>query len=244
MPTLVVEASGQLASGVGVPVTPDDAEDLYSVFTARAELMGWSTTGARRRPRLWGMNDAALTVEADGSRIGWVQVGLGGGVEPVIALLPLIQCLHDALRRFGAVELSGLQVTGSELQSARSCTADLISGLNWFNAPPHAKSPAGIVIDDQSLEGRTDTELLASLQRLNTGGFEFGPQPTTLSVRQQARETPDGSIPTSDHSRLGLSVTLPESSATALAWALAIVVDATAASGPGLRSFTARVDVS
>lgn len=241
MPTLVVEAFGELESGVGMPLTSDDAEDLYSLFTARAELMGWSTTGGRRRPLLWGMNDAALTVGADGARIGWVQVGLQDGVEPVLALPALIQCFHDALGRFGVVDLSGLQVAGSELQSARSCAADLISGLNWFNAAPHAKSSAVIVIDDQSLEGRTDTELVASLQRLNTGGFEFGPQPTM--AHHQASETPDRSIPISDHSRLGMSVTLPEWSATAVAWALAIVIDTAGAGGPGLRSFTARLGV-
>lgn len=240
MPTLVVNAFGQLESGAGMPGTPDDAEDLYSVFRARAELMGWSTTGGRRRPPVWGMNDAALTMGADGSRIGWVQVGLEDGVEPAIALPALIQCFHDALSRFGAVELSGVQVTGGELQSARSCAADLISALNWFNAAPPAKSAAVIVIDDQSLDGRTDTELVATLQRLNTGGFEFGPVLTM--GHNHATETAGRPITTSEHSRLSMSVVLPEWSATAVAWALAIVIDATGASGPGLRSFTARLD--
>lgn len=240
MPTFVVEAFGQFPSGVGTPVTREGAEDLYSLFRARAELMDWSTTAGRRRPPLWGMNDAAPTVGADGPRIGWVQVGLQDGVEPVIALPALIQCFHDALRRFGAVELSGLQVTGSELRSARSCAADLIRGLNWFSAAPHAKTPAVIVVDDRALEGRTEKELVADLQRLNTGGFEFGPPPAM--AHDQASETPSRSIPTAEHSRLGLSVTLPEWSATAVAWALAIVVDATGTSGPDLRSFTARLD--
>jgi len=242
VPTLVIEAFGQLASGVGMPIPSDDAEeDLYSLFTAHSELMGWSTTGRRQRPVLWGMNDAALTVGADGSRIGWVQVELEDGVEPVTALPALIQCFHDALGRLGTVELSGLQVTGSELQSARSCSADLISALNWFNTAPRAMSPAAIVIDDQSLKGRTDTELVATLQQLNTGGFEFGPQ--LPMAHHHASETPDPSISTPGHSRLGVSVTLPEWSATAVSWALAIVIDATGASGPCPRSFTARLDV-
>ena len=50
-------------------------------------------------------------------------------------LLPaLIQCFDDALRRFGVVELSGLQVTANFLEPmTRSCTGDLVSMLNWFN---------------------------------------------------------------------------------------------------------------
>ncbi len=73
---LFVEAFGQLSPGTNQIDSEED--DLYSVFRARAGLMGWSTT-SDRRPMLWGMNDAELTAGIDASRIGWVQVGLNVG---------------------------------------------------------------------------------------------------------------------------------------------------------------------
>ena len=81
MSTLFLEAFGQLSPGTNL--IDAEEEDLYSVFRARAELMGWSTTSNRRRPMLWGMNEAELTAGTDASRIGWVQVGLDvGDLEP------------------------------------------------------------------------------------------------------------------------------------------------------------------
>ena len=76
MSTLFLEAFGQLSPGTNL--IDAEEEDLYSVFRARAELMGWSSTSIprSRRPMLWDMNEAELTVGTDASRIGWVQVGL------------------------------------------------------------------------------------------------------------------------------------------------------------------------
>ncbi len=73
---LFVEAFGQLTPGTGL--IDSEEEDLYSVFRARAELMGWSST-SDRRSLLWEMNEAELTVNEDSSRIGFVQVGLNVG---------------------------------------------------------------------------------------------------------------------------------------------------------------------
>lgn len=60
-PTLLLEAFGQLASDMAAIGTKE--EDLYSVFRARAELMGWSSTDPHPT-RLWGLEEAELT---DGS---------------------------------------------------------------------------------------------------------------------------------------------------------------------------------
>ena len=80
---LFVEAFGQLIRDESLEGVVSDEEDLYSVFRARAQLMGWSTTKARRRPLLWQINEAELTAGIDESRVGWVQVGLEvGDVEP------------------------------------------------------------------------------------------------------------------------------------------------------------------
>lgn len=235
--TLIVEAFGRLLPDMDVPGPPNGEEDLYSVFNARAELMGWSSTSARQRSSLWGMNDAALTPGSEASRIGWVQVGLDAGVEPVAALPAFVQCFDDALRRFGVVELTGLQVTGSELSSSGSCWNP---GLNWFNVVPNARSGALIVIDDASLTDRTAEELVARLEWQNTGPFAFGRQ-VGLPDRHSG-ERPDEFVPAPG--RLGVSVTLPEWTAAAAAWALAIVIDATGTNGSDRRALIARVEVS
>ena len=119
----------------------------------------------RRRVDLSEMNEADLTAGTGESRIGWVQVGLGevvepgnlelptpvqgytslpvlrrSAVEPPMVLPAPVQCFDDALRRFGAVEMAGLQVTESHLMpSTRSCLGDLVGVLNWFNTTQKAE---------------------------------------------------------------------------------------------------------
>ncbi len=237
--TLVVEAFGRLLPDMSMPGPPNGEEDLYSVFNARAELMGWSSTGTRRRSTLWGMNDAELTPGSDTARIGWVQVGLDPGVEPVVALPALVQCLDDALRRFGVVELTGLQVTGTDLSSSGSCPS-LGSALNWFNVVPNARSGALIVIEDESLVDRAAAELVARLEWLNTGPFVFGLQ---VGVPDRHSGEAPGDVAPSP-GRLGVSVTLPEWTAAAAAWALATVIDTTGTGGSDRRALTARVEVT
>ena len=87
--TLFLEAFGQLSRDTSLAGIVSEAEDLYSVFNTRAELMSWATTATqRRRVELWEMNEAELTAGTDASRIGWVQVGLGEVVEPGTLELP------------------------------------------------------------------------------------------------------------------------------------------------------------
>ena len=166
MSTLSLEAFGQLSPGTNL--IDSEEEDLYSVFRARAELMGWSTTSSHGRSLLWNMEEAELTAGIDVSRIGLVQVGLEVGDveqyrvpptpvpgwaalgvrqrpgEPSVALTALVQCFDDALRRFGDVELSGIQVTASGLApSTRSSAGGYLSSVgNWFTATLRARLSA------------------------------------------------------------------------------------------------------
>ncbi len=270
MPSMLfLEAFGQFLPGTDPSGIDSDEEDLYSAFRARAELMGWSTTSGRRRPLLWEMNEAELTAGIDTSRLGWVQVGLDVGdfeptrkrpapvsghgyaslgvrrraIEPAVVLPALIQCLYDALSRFGVVEMSALQVTANYLEPrTQSHAGELISMLNWFNLTPNGKADALIAFDQQLLGGYTETELVASLQRTNTGSFEFGPVvvvPGQHSIKPGV-EAPIRSI-FAAHSGLGVSVTLPEWTASAAAWALAVVIDAALAMAPDVRNFAVRL---
>ena len=88
----------------------------------------------------------------------------------------LAQCFDDALRRFGDIELFGIQVTAYDLDSdARSPAGELVSALNWFNTSLNGKADALIAFNQELLGGQTEAELVASLQWRNTGLFEFGP---------------------------------------------------------------------
>ena len=264
--TLFLEAFGELSPGTNL--IDSEEEDLYSVFRARAELMGWSSTSLPRprRPLLWEMEEAELTAGIDASRIGFVQVGLNVGdfeptrepsapvpgwaalpvrqraVAPAMVLPALVQCFDDAVRRFGDVELSGLQVTARSLDPSARCRAgDLISGLNWFNTTLKARADALIAFDHELLGGHTKAELVASLQRGNTGPFKFGP--VVAVPEQHAIKVQEWAFhPISPaHSGLGVSVTLPEWTASAAAWVLATVIDAARDLSPYVRSFAVRI---
>ena len=250
--TLFLEAFGRLSG----PATIDSREeDLHSVFRERAELMRWATT-SNDHPLLWSMEEAEITADTDTHRIGWVQVGLLdvgnfeparrssapmqgfayaplavllGDIAPALALPALVQCFDDALRRFGVVELSGLQVTASFLDGeAQSCISYLVSVLNWFNTAADTRAEAIVAFDENFLGGHAETELLGNLQWRNTGQFDFGPvvtAPGQHSIRIIGAETPIRSISPA-RSGLGISVTLPEWTPSAAGWVLASVVDA------------------
>ena len=67
---------------LATPTIDPEEEDLWSVFRARGELMGWSTT-ADDTPLLWSMEEAEITADTDPNRIGFAQVGLRvGPTEP------------------------------------------------------------------------------------------------------------------------------------------------------------------
>ena len=266
---LFVEAFGQLRRAVNSEgIVSEDEEDLYSVFRARSELMGWSANSAGRPP-LWDITEAELTTGIDAYRIGDVQVGLNVGdleptrepsapvlgyryaplgvrqraIEPSVALPALIQCFDDSLRRFGVVELSGLQVTANFLEPrTQSYIGDLVSQLNWFNTTLKGQADALISFDKEFLGGHSEAELVASLQRRNTGAFEFGP---VVAVPEQHSinvgvEAPFRFISPA-HSGLGVSVSLPEWTASAAGWVLAMVMDAARGSAPDVRNFAVRV---
>lgn len=250
--TLFLEAFGQLSREADRQGIVAGTADLYLVFSARAALMGWSTTpgrssaahiaGPRARPVLWWMSDAEWDAGNGTARIGWVQVELEAGVEPAQALPPLIQCFDDTLRRFGVVEISGLQMTASYLPAASESSAwDLRTGLNWFTPALGPRAEALVAFDSGLLQGRSGAEFVARLQRMSGSLFEFGPLvpvPAQHSIQIPVEAPIDVVL---SPAQWGVSVRLPEWSASAVAWALAVVVDAARASGPGTRNFSVRL---
>lgn len=263
---LFIEAFGQLMPNTSLIDSME--EDLYSVFRARAELMGWSATSSCDHALFWGMNDADLTAGNDASRIGWVQVSpevgnfelteessapvlglhyttIGGQqriIEPAVVLPALTQCFDDALRRFGDIELSAIQVTANFLAPTPQSCADLIGTLNWFNTAHKLKADAVIAFDQELLGGRGESELVASIRRTNTGSFKFG-QVVAVTEEHSVRaglENPIHAISPA-RSGLGVSVTLPEWTASAVGWVLATVIGAARTIAPDVSNFTIRV---
>ena len=164
-------------------------------------------------------------------------------VEPARFLLPLIQCLADALDRFGVVALTGFQVTADYIYP-RAATSDsrLMSGLNWFNASPGPPSHAIIAFDQDFLGGHSETKLERVFSDKRFKAFKFGPLvavPDDHAIRA-GTEWPIHSIEPA-RSGLGMSVTLPEWTASAAGWALAAVIDAAQDIAPEVRRFTVRV---
>ncbi len=194
------------------------------------------------------LSEPRLSFAAGGGRPGFGRFpGLRstGAVEPSIVLPALIQCFDDALRRFGVVELSGLQVTASYLEpSKRSAIGGIFSALNWFNIALKARADALVAFDNEFLWGHTEEKLAARFQWGNTGSFKFGP---VVAVPKQNQIKAPVEAPLHYYSispassGLGLSVTMPEWTASAVGWVLATVIDAARAIAPDVREFTIRI---
>lgn len=241
---LFLEAFGRLSTNTEPPsVTPGDGV-LWSVFLARAAMMGWATLGESGRPRgeHWSVHEAELDTDPDSSRIGWAQVGLDAGVSPVRALPSAIQCLDDALRRFGTTEVSGLQLTASHLQPGDgSFASDLVSWLSWFSVTAGPEVETVVAMDDGLLRSRGDPEWLDSLHSMSSAPFHFGPLvpvPAEQAINLAA-EAPFH-VPLIPADR-GISVGLPEWSAPAAAWALGFVVAAALTGTSGASGFAVRL---
>ena len=172
--TIFVEAFGRFLSG---GYHPD--EDLYSVFRARSVLMGWYTPPQREpsslSPVFWRMEEADLCEQNDAFRIATAQVGLEAGVPIVVALPALIQCFDDSLRRFGAVELSGYQVTVEGLEAMQeSRPFDLLFHLfdmtNYFEVS-HRSTEATLIVYE--LAKGSGLQLVTELERFSTNTFRY-----------------------------------------------------------------------
>lgn len=249
MPGMIfIEAFGSLSAAPNHEgIIDDEEEDLYSVFRARSELMSWyGADRTTRRPMAWRMHEAELTPGADGSRIGFAQVGLAfDGCDLALRLPALFQCFDDSLRRFGSVEVSAFQITTRSLGLyPESCLGDLNSSLNWFTTVLKAKENALISFDREMLGGHTEEELFSRLQRWSGIPFGFGPlvvvpeeHLSKIATETMSRHDP----PPSPASDLGLMVTLPEWTPSAVGWALAIVIDQVRILTPDVDSFAIRI---
>ncbi len=213
-----------------------------------------------RRPLFWDMHEAELTAGHEPMRIGWVQVGLasrvtgirpaqppGPGwapwpdtwrndVEPAQVVPALCQCLADALRRFGDLTLTGMQLTAYGVEPLTHDPGSDIAGHNWFNLLPQLRTPT-VASFDQMFPAAHD--LLTYLQRWNTGSCTFRSvvlvsAPHRIAVSSTRART----LVPAMH---GVDIMLPEWTASAVGWAMAFIIDAARVLTPNIRQYVVRI---
>ncbi len=147
----------------------------------------------------------------------------GPPTDPAIAISPLIQCLDDAIRWFGAAEISAYQVTGYDLQP-RPIDHVLGSVLAWFSVPlPSEITPATITMAPSHRADVLVAEVLDGIQGTGHHFFEFGP---LVNAPKEYVAGLDRGWLGMKQGPSGIAVSLPEWSTAAVGWVIARVFDA------------------
>ena len=163
-------------------------------------------------------------------------------VDPAEALPALVQCFDDSLRRFGAVEVSGFQVTASGLETSIGDRLGYLgSVLNWFNLDSKARADAIVAFDQALLKDDDVHKLVAGLRRRKNGTFEFRsvvdvPDDCMVEVTTSAYLHP-----VTPQTLQGVLVSLPEWTPSAVGWVLARVINAARALESDTSSFAIRI---
>ena len=244
---------------------------LHIAFDARAELMAWSTTSASQYNLWEFFEAGLTSRGTAPTRSGWVHVGLsnpketgsavgledgvvagwgtvaaaGGHSDSAVALptvlAPLVQCLDDSLRRIGAVDVSGFQLTcyDAHLSGQHRVIGRLTNAADWFGPPSCEESNAFIAFDDGFLAGHPADEMLGALQRRFSGSFRFD-HVALVAEEYQVCHMPDAVVDFRPAEN-GIVVTIPEWTGSAAGWVLATVVDAARLVAPDTRNFAVRV---
>ena len=254
MSTLVLEAFGELPPSPRIlaekglehqersapPASVSQVGLLLDAFDARAELMGWSCESF---PKLWNTYGGGLTGPAeDPELIGWIY--LESTQDLSLIVIPMLQCMDDALRRIGATDISGFQLTcyRSNPLSIDRRIGYIVSGASWFYAPAPTTTEAVIAFNSEFLGHLAITEMVSSILRRPTIPFSFDLIPS-VSARHTIRppsNTPFPGIPLTP-SETGLTFSMPEWTASASGWALAVVLDLGLASAPRVEHLAVRV---
>ena len=245
------ELMGWTSTSRHTPLPPP----LWNMFEAGltdngddASLIGWVYVGlanpvdlSKKSPRI---------SQSGSTEPGWAAVQLPPGYMgftaalPVV-LLPLVQCLDDALRRIGITAVSGFQLIcyGANLQPGGRYRSHLIGGSSWFDVRLQEEPTNALVALDEGLIcGPQAAELMRKLRYRNDFPFSFD---LLSEVPDQYQVRTPGSVPkpnvSFEPSDVGVSVKMPEWTASAVGWVLATVVDSTRAIVPGVENFALRI---
>ena len=186
-----------------------------------------------------------------GTGVGWAAIQMPPGyaestVALPVALPPFVQCLDDALRRIGATDVSGYQLTchHGNLQPSQWSRRHLVSGISWFDVPaPDAIAVDALVAFDRGfLADHPTSELMSRVGRRGNEPFEFNLVPDMPDLHRV--KVPGSTIMQSvtfEASEIGLAVRMPEWSAIATGWVLATVIDAAHDIASDVKDFTVRM---
>ncbi len=227
---------------------------LWNLFEANltdgagdSSLIGWVYVGLANPI---GLSQAAPETVQPGTGAGWGVVRPPPGYHEATVALPvaiplLVQCLDDSLRRIGADQITGFQLTcyGADLQPNGRYGAHLASGASWFNITPKVEAANALIAFDAGLTGGVPiSDLLRVTGYRNDFPCAFEPV-RDISWRHNIRtpsNTPKPHV-AFEPSALSLSVGLPEWTASSAGWALAAVVDAARSVAPGVENFSVRI---
>ncbi|MGE0227602.1 MAG: hypothetical protein AB7I38_02665 [Dehalococcoidia bacterium] len=143
----------------------------------------------------------------------------------------LVQCLEDALGRFGIVESSALQLTAVGMSPAPPPSDDThASWLASFSARHDEPVDAALAFDGGMLGTHSELDVAGRLVRPGSPFFSFG-TPATVPAELRIAAPPEAPLdrPLSAAIR-GIAVRMPEWSSAAAAWVLSAAVEAARAS--------------
>ena len=187
MSTLVLEAFGELPPSPRIlakkeleyqersapPASVSQVGLLLDAFDARAELMGWSCESV---PKLWNTYEGGLTGPAeDPELIGWIYLESTQALSLIV--IPMLQCMGDALQRIGSTDISGFQLTchRSHPLSIGRRIGYIVSGASWFNAPVPTTNEAVIAFNSGFIGDLATKEIGSSDAPLSRSGLIWCP---------------------------------------------------------------------
>ena len=248
------EARAEVMGWAATSRSINPPQPLWNMFEAGLvdseddpSLIGWVYVGMAN-PIDWSKQPAA---PQPGTGVGWAAIQMPPGYDQStvalpVALPPFVQCLDDALRRIGATDVSGYQLTchHGNLQPSQRSRGHLVSGISWFDVPaPDALAADALVAFDRGFLGDHPTsEFMSRVGRRGNEPFEFDLVPDMADLCRI--KVPGSTIMQSvtfEPSEIGLSVRMPEWSASAAGWVLATVIDAAHTIASDVENFAVRI---
>ena len=230
---------------------PQPIWDMFEAGVTDSEddpsLIGWAYVGMANPIDLSRQPPAPQP----GTGVGWAAIQMPPGYDESTVPLPValpsfVQCLDDALRRIGATAVSGYQLTChyANHQPSQRNRGHLVSGISWFDVPAldAVATDALVAFDHGFLGGHPTSELMSRVGDRNDEPFGFDLEPDLPDLHRI--KGPGSSILRSvifKPSGIGLSVRMPEWSASAAGWVLATVIDAAHTIAPDVGNFAVRI---
>jgi hypothetical protein len=207
----------------------EEAELTYHLGSSRIGFaqVGLEVKGATAvEPPEMTMPDE-LPTDIDLSQAGWAAVPtLDDAAPPTpsgVAIWPLIQCLDDSLRWYGETEATAYQVTGRNLPPGQSNHYPR-SELAWFCVPvPDERTSAVVALASSQGGDALVSDVMNVIRRYGRDFFTIGP---LVDAPEEIAAGLDWGWLQLTRGEVGIAVSLPEWSTTAVGWLIGTVFEA------------------